>query len=237
MNISREIQIYTIPFLTDGRADISNYREALLLQNVKQFLLKEDILFFFEGVTSMSDLLSSAQQAVGSSSGSTAKLLPTAISCAPGQSSSNSLSVLGAAGIGSGGSLPGYSGAHTQVKVSSVHGEGGTHHQIAAAAAGGSLSSKSVGGVSNSGMSGAMSGVIYSTVNSDIAGGGGHNRAMSTPELAVCGPTYQRPPGIQSLAVPPGGGIPPVRPPHSMPARRGNNVTASKRTRFALQVN
>ena len=178
----------------------------------------------------MSDLLSSAQQAVGSSS--TAKLLPSAMACAPG-SSSNSLSVLGAAGIVSGGSLPGYSGAHTQVKVSSVHGEGGTHHQIAAA--GGSLSSQSVGGVSNS-MSGAMSGVIYSTVNSEMSGDG-HNRAMSTPELAVCGPTYQRPPGIQSLSVPPGGGIPPVRPPHSMPARRGNTVTASKRTRFALQVN
>jgi len=51
------------------------------------------------------------------------------------------------------------------------------------------------------------------------------------------GPTYQRPPGIQTLQVPgvPGGSQG-GRPVVSTAARRGNNVAASKRTRFALQV-
>ena len=49
------------------------------------------------------------------------------------------------------------------------------------------------------------------------------------------GPTYKRPPGIQTLQVP--GGTQVGRPVVPTPARRGNNVAASKRTRFALQVN
>ena len=47
-------------------------------------------------------------------------------------------------------------------------------------------------------------------------------------------PTYQRPPGIQTLQVP--GGLQGGRPALAHAARRGNNVAASKRTRFALQV-
>ena len=47
-------------------------------------------------------------------------------------------------------------------------------------------------------------------------------------------PTYQRPPGIQTLQVP--GGVQGGRPVHPSPSRRGTIVAASKRTRFALQV-
>jgi hypothetical protein len=143
--------------------------------------------------------------------------------------------------IQGGGSLPGYSLAHAGVKVSSVHGEGGTHQQLSSSLSQAAVGPKSIGYAINSGSTGSLlnskggpssvSSMMQPVYSSDNSEG---SKAMSNPELAVCGPTYQRPPGIQSLAVP--GGIPGIRPPYSGPPRRGNTVTASKRTRFALQV-
>ena len=66
--------------------------------------------------------------------------------------------------------------------------------------------------------------------------GGGPSSQRPTDSVNGGGgaPTYQRPPGIQTLQVP--GGVQGGRPSLPPAQRRGNNIAASKRTRFALQV-